>query len=302
MISINAYLDFVLNDFIAYLDENHNLCNLKSVNFDQGQIPDYQDIHVQQYYLLRYAYAYAFEYKQIYKTLFKNYTFSKKITVTSIGCGTMLDYWALVRVLKQTGHKEVSVKYTGIDQIAWQYLFPPRKKDLVVPCLNNIVAEFSQYSSLDSDIYFFPKSISEFSNDDFNCLCDVFEKVPIDQDVVHILISVRSNQGSMARDLERAELLRKSIIKNGFETENTCDNFWHAKNPEEMIRIADSDFEHPSDIIDALIELNAKCVYYQDEHADCDKDCKIRLTRWPILKQGQVCFSILSFERKKYDH
>ena len=298
MVSINNYLDDILKDFLAYLDEGHDLCDLKSVNFDQGQVPDYQDIHVQQYYLLRYAYAYAFEYKQIYKTLFKEYSYPKEITVTSIGCGTMLDYWALARVLKQTGHKEVSVKYTGIDQIEWQYLFQPRKKDSVTSCLNDVIAEFSQYGSLDSDIYFFPKSISEFSDYDFKCLCAIFEKTPISQDVVHILISVRSNQGSMDRDLKRAELLRKAVIKNGFETKNTCDQFWHATNPKEMIRNADSDFEHPSDIIDTLKELNTKCIFYQDEYAACGKDCKNRLTRWPILKQGQVCFSILSFERK----
>ncbi|RKJ60922.1 hypothetical protein D7X33_27275 [Butyricicoccus sp. 1XD8-22] len=174
----------------------------------------------------------------------------------------MLDYWALVRVLKQAGHKEVPVKYIGVDQIEWQYLFQPRKKDSVTHCLNDAIVEFSQYDSLDSNIYFFPKSISEFSDNDFKCLCDIFEKTPISQDVVHILISIRSNQGSMGRDLKRAELLSKAIIKNGFEAEDTCDKFWHATNPEEMIRNADSDFEHPSDIIDTFIELHTKCICY----------------------------------------
>jgi len=168
----------------------------------------------------------------------------------------------------------------------------------VVTCLNDVITEFSQYNSLDSDIYFFPKSISEFSDDDFKCLCDIFEKTPISQDIIHILISVRSNQGSMERDLKRANLLRKSIIENDFETENTCDKFWHATNSEEKIRVADSDFCHPGDIVDTLKELNVKCVNHQDDFADCTKDCVTRLTRWPILKQGQVCFSILSFERK----
>lgn len=298
MISINDYLDKILIEFEAYLAENHELCNLKSVNFDQGRVPNYEDIHVQQYYLLRYAYAYAFEYKQMYKTLFKHYTCPKEIAVTSIGCGTMLDYWALVRVLKQMYRKEVSVKYIGIDQIVWQYVLPQRKNDLVIYCTADAIMEFSQYSSLDSDIYFFPKSISEFSDVDFNCFCNIFEKTPIKQDVIHILISVRSNQGSMERDLQKAELLRKAIVKNGFKTENTCDQFWHATNPNEMIYMADSDFEHPADVIDALKELNARCILYQDAQANCNKDCVSRLTRWPILKQGQVCFSILSFERK----
>lgn len=45
MISINSYLDRILDDFQEYLDEGHQLCDLKSVHFDQGQIPDYEDIH-----------------------------------------------------------------------------------------------------------------------------------------------------------------------------------------------------------------------------------------------------------------
>lgn len=73
MISINDYLDEIFYDFVAYLDEGHELCDLKSVNFDQGRVPDYEDIHVQQYYLLRYAYAYAFEYKRMYETLFERF-------------------------------------------------------------------------------------------------------------------------------------------------------------------------------------------------------------------------------------
>lgn len=34
------------------------LCHLKDVHFDAGKVPDYSDIHVQQLYLLRYAYGF----------------------------------------------------------------------------------------------------------------------------------------------------------------------------------------------------------------------------------------------------
>lgn len=69
MISINGYLDGVLAGFQAYLEEGYPLCDLKSLNYDQGQIPDHKALHVQQYYLLRYAYGCAFEYKFMYRTV-----------------------------------------------------------------------------------------------------------------------------------------------------------------------------------------------------------------------------------------
>ena len=300
MISINDYLDSVLGDFTVYLDEPHELCDLKSLNFDQGRVPNYEDIHIQQYYLLRYAYAYAFEYKLMYDTLFERFFPHGSIDVTSIGCGTMIDYWSLARVLKQRGFPNVSVNYIGIDQVDWCYKIPKRKNDTVTFCYNNAIDEFSQYNFLDSDIYFFPKSISEFSDNDYQKLCKIFEETPITVDQFHILISVRSDQRSMKRDLQRAEQLRCAIIKNGFTTNDHCHEFWKVEDEIEdnKIRTADMDFAHPADIINTLKELNVRCAHYQNNQTNCSEDCVNRLNRWPILNQKQVCFSILSFERE----
>lgn len=299
MISINKYLDRILADFQSYLDEGHELCDLKSVNYDQGQIPDYMDSHVQQYYLLRYAYGYAFEYKAMYETLLKQYPFQKKISVTSIGCGTMLDYWALTRVLKQRKMENVSIKYTGIDQVKWKYQFSPREEDKVTFCKNDAVQELAQYDKLKSDVYFFPKSISEFSDDDFKRLCKVFKKTPIKKDRIHLLVSVRSDERSQQRDSQRVELLSDAIIKNGFQTDDFSDDLQYADDPDKKIRLDDSDFEHPSDVIDCLKKLNVQCSRYQDNREHCELDCEERLNRWPILNQGQVCYIILTFERKE---
>lgn len=296
MISINNYLDTILSDFVSYLDEGHKLCNLKSVNFDRGQVPDYKDVHVQQYYLLRYAYAYAFEYKLMYNKLFETYSYQREIAVTSIGCGTMLDYWALVRVLEQRGKGGMSVYYTGIDQINWQYQVTQRQRDEVIFVQNDVLAEFTQYNSLDSDVYFFPKSISEFSDADFKNFCHMFANKYIKQNQVHIMISVRSDQENMAQDFQNAELLKNAIIRNGFRV--ISDGSWCATKPEEMIYKTDSDFRHPSNIIEYLKELNTCCSHYQINCTHCETDCESRLTRWPILKQGQVHFLTFTFERK----
>lgn len=96
MILINDYVTGILYQFREYLDEGHTLCDLKSVNFSQDNIPDYHDVHLQQYYLLRYAYA--FEYKKMYEALLRRmqsdsqYGFSWRnvIRVHSIGCGSSI--------------------------------------------------------------------------------------------------------------------------------------------------------------------------------------------------------------------
>lgn len=97
MITINQYLDGILHDFKNYVNSGVKLCDLKDVHFDAGRVPDYSNIHVQQLYLLRYAYAYSFEYKRMYHSLIRRMKPDDRIAVTSIGCGSMIDYWALAQ-------------------------------------------------------------------------------------------------------------------------------------------------------------------------------------------------------------
>lgn len=112
MFTINDYLDDILEEFEDYVHSGIRLCDLKSVHFDAGKIPDYSNIHVQQLYLLRYAYAYSFEYKCMYRTLLDRTNFRKNISVTSIGCGSMLDYWALANVVPRS----CDIRYRGIER------------------------------------------------------------------------------------------------------------------------------------------------------------------------------------------
>lgn len=125
MFTINDYLDDILEEFEDYVHSGIRLCDLKSVHFDAGKIPDYSNIHVQQLYLLRYAYAYSFEYKCMYRTLLDRTNFRKNISVTSIGCGSMLDYWALANVVPRS----CDIRYRGIDTIDWAYQMEARIQD-----------------------------------------------------------------------------------------------------------------------------------------------------------------------------
>ena len=117
MITIKNYISMIYDDFREYIDQNVNLCMLKTLNYQAGQKPDYSDIHIQQLYLLRYVFSYAFEYKSMFDTLFAREKFKDSIEVASIGCGNMIDYWGLVEALGEIGSGECYIKYRGI----WRY-------------------------------------------------------------------------------------------------------------------------------------------------------------------------------------
>lgn len=298
MITINEYLDNVLEDFQEYLNSDVCLCELKDVHFDAGRLPDYSDIHVQQYYLLRFAYAYAFEYKCMYLYLFQNHCFGDKIKVVSIGCGTGIDYWSMVAALKEVGLKDKIINYKGIDLIDWNYKLPNRKRDNMHIYRGDVTDVFVNAKSFASDIYFFPKSISEFSEEQMETICEAFEAKPITQDKIHILVSVRSNEYHMQEDRNKVGKLIKAL---------ECTNFYLLKDSEEClcitqgdkkIREIDDDFKHPHDVYSMLSSLNTKCKQYQENGYNCETACEKRLTWKPILSCNQVVFQALTFERK----
>lgn len=69
MISINDYINNIFQVFSGYVKNSEKLCDLNPFTFEEGNIPDYSNIHTQQLYLLRYAFAYAFEYKRMYSKI-----------------------------------------------------------------------------------------------------------------------------------------------------------------------------------------------------------------------------------------
>ena len=89
MITIKNYISMIYDDFREYINQNDNLCMLKTLNYQAGKKPDYSDIHIQQLYLLRYVFSYAFEYKSMFDTLFSREKFKDGIEVASIGCGRL---------------------------------------------------------------------------------------------------------------------------------------------------------------------------------------------------------------------
>lgn len=297
MISIKKYISTVYDDFREYIDKSDNLCILKTLNYQAGQKPDYSDIHIQQLYLLRYAFSYAFEYKSIFDTLFEREKFKDSIQVASIGCGNMIDYWGLVEALDENRNGECRIKYRGVDTTDWKYKIEAREQDEVSFTKANAATIFTKTGTLISNVYIFPKSISEFSNEEFQDICEGFSKKEIQKDKVHILISLRADQGSMDRDMERSEKLILSIKQNGFITKDNAKTYIHYKDEDRGIKKIDYKFEYPDEAIDLLTSLNMKCGSYISNGENCTGDCK-NLNRWPVLKARNIRYQVLSFDRK----
>jgi hypothetical protein len=298
MITINEYLDDVLSDFKEYLASGVKLCELKNVHFDGGRVPDYSDIHIQQYYLLRFAYAYAFEYKCMYEYLFESQPLCNTIKTISIGCGTGIDYWSMVAALKDADLRHRNIEYTGIDLIDWDYKFPHRKRDKMDIYQGDAIDVFLKLNSLVWDIYFFPKSISEFSFDEIDLMCEAFQTKLIKQDKIYILVSIRSNDFNMQDDISKVAKFIKALKKANFHLVKGSDACLKITQEDKKIRELDDDFEHPFDVYNTLASLNEDCNQFQEKGHNCKDDCERRLTWKPILSCRQVIFQALTFERR----
>lgn len=297
LITIKDYISLIYNDFRQYLEQDNDLCVLKTLNYQAGQKPDYSDIHIQQLYLLRYVFSYAFEYKSMFETLFAREKFKENIKVTSIGCGNMIDYWGLVEALAETRANDCTIMYRGLDLIDWNYKIQSREQDIIKFKQDNASSIFGTINRLGANVYIFPKSISEFLNEEFEAICGAFREKEIIKNKIHILISLRSDERSMDRDMERSEKIISAMKQNGYITKDSATTFIHYKNEDRGIKKIDYKFEYPNGALELLTSLNTKCSTYACNGENCTSDCK-NLNRWPVLKARNIRYQVLTFDRK----
>lgn len=295
MIGITQYLEQVFWEFEKYVYEEQDLCKLKCLTFESGSIPDYADENVQQLYLLRYAFAYAFEYTQMYYDVLENMRECDHISVTSVGCGSMLDYWALAYALDSKFFWGTQIEYIGIDKINWGYRFDQRECDTIHWFLGNIIDYFVNINRLDSDIYFFPKSISELSEKDMSVIETIFSRVPIYKNRFFLCISLREDPGSIDRDLVKSKRIINAIKRNGFNTRNAVDEYVLFDGEQGIVK-CDENFIYPEDALYFLKDLNTKC---RDYIKNCMSNCSRYLNRWPILKTNHIRYQVIMFERTR---
>ena len=247
-------------------------------------------------YLLGYAFAYAFEYSRMYLDVLSQMDDVNSISVTSVGCGSMIDYWSLVHALERKHKLDCSIRYVGIDKIDWNYKIPERQNDEVHYLIENAAVFFTGNSQFVSDVYFFPKSISEFSDSELNAMSNSFSSKKIQKDRFFVCISLREDQGSMDRDIQKTKCLIEAIGKNGFKIK------WRSTQNDDFacdkgIVTKDNEFKYPQDALEFVKNLNIECSKYKIQKKNCQSDCQNYLRRCPILRVGHIRYQVIMFER-----
>ncbi len=303
MISIEKYIQEVFGPFKAHLDSNVKLCSLKGVNYDLKNLPDYSDIHIQEYYLLRYAFAYTFEYKQMFLSALQKipwYNPNPTLKILSIGCGNGLDYWSAVNAVMHKGLSS-KIEYHGIDIIDWKYRFCKRENDEMSIEICNAVEYFKTNSELNCNIIFFPKSIGEFSIESFNYICDSIKKIKFTSRSIRLLVSIRSTYSHTRTDMGRVASIVKALEENKVKRFIALDNCLSPyETLENMgIRAFDKDFTYPENAKEFLLELDKMCVSYKTNGRSCQGCESSRLTRHPILLTNKVAFKRINLKEDR---
>lgn len=143
------------------------------------------------------------------------------------------------------------------------------------------VKYFQNAESLPFNVIIFPKSISEFTDDEFNSICDALRGAEFDpaNDKIHFLISFRKDpkkyKGPSQSDLVRCEMIKNAMEDNVFEF---SDEINHSEDSEEKISQVDPEFVYPKQIFKSVKIFGEKIKY-------------------PMLTTKYVSNRIMTFER-----
>ena len=255
---------------------------------------DYSREEAQALYLLRYLYGYAYEYKQLYLSVLDQMKpWGKRLSVTSIGCGSLVDYWSLRAALSSRPGAAEGVDYTGVDLSVWSRKFRIRaaegdRAEFVRADAAAYLREQAASGGEASDIYIFPKSIGEFDGRKtvggtvLEAIRDGLRDIlrASSKDRVWMLFSLPRSDGFAKEDREKCAFLREGLTQAGFHAFGPEDVFVTAEERQAIMR-ADSSFYYPGFV---TLGMNA----YGDYDGKRD----------PVLTTGYECYQALLFERK----
>ncbi|MFC1588032.1 hypothetical protein ACFL54_06970 [Planctomycetota bacterium] len=280
--------------FKRRMKKHGKLCDCKTLTYEGGDIPDYENKILQPYYLLRYFPAYLAEYYLMYKKMLRSlFLKNQQLKVLSIGCGSGIDLWGLYFAIKNKHlNPDEKIDYTGVDLVNWRYFDNMELEDVYFYQKN--IADWEEMDEDNYNVIVFPKSIGEFSVPDFASLCKMFENTTFSEDRICVLCSLMElGRGSdMNRCKKIANILTK---KHGYSCLDDTSKYWHYK--EAGIRKYCWDFVYPDNIKNYLDGLQRHCpTYIENGNVSCKDDCD-NLNRSPILKTTYINYSMLRFKR-----
>lgn len=288
--TITDYLNDVFDSFRSYIDATGDVCKLREVTYEAGNVPDYEDIQVQELYILKYTFSYAFEYMSMYSEILDFFNGAQTLKILSLGCGTMTDYWSLIQALNKTDFeiRPRDIHYTGVDRINWSHKFPNR---LHLPYRfeqQDMIEYIERTDISDTNIFFFPKSICEIP--DMDGFCSVLSNCGLNQSKIVLGVSLRDQDHNREEDMMRTDRMIQAICHNGYRIINDSNNTAYEYLG---IRKYDTSFLYPEGAKEYILSLYEKCT----ESESCDDDCELIEIRQPITTTSYILYRIILFER-----
>jgi hypothetical protein len=292
---ISRKMDEIFTDFQREIQEEY-LCQLKDFRFDRGNIPNYNEEIMQQFYLLKYLPAYLTEYYCIYTELINENFLGTKINVLSIGAGCGIDFWGLKFAFDES-EDEYELSYRGIDAVEWGYQEDFEELNYQIDCI-----DLGQIETIDDhyNIIIFPKSIGEFDDTTFENFLELLKNTTFSKKKLVILSSLIKTRvdWEISRVIQIVNVLEEH---HGYKCKDNPNQYRvYEKNVGEEYRFEEicDTFYYPPNIKKFILELNSHCQGYEENDSEpCNEDCTI-MNRHPIIKTSLVNFQILKFIRE----
>ena len=344
MLTITEYLKGICEKFEEHRNEGTESMRGGKSGTDQLKNRDprlksdgsslYSDLAFQQLYLLKYAYEYGFEYLSMCNEVIEDFADKEQISVVSLGCGTMLDYWALACTLDEREISRPVIKYHGIDAIKWDHSLGAEVRDKDKKTFKFSQESFKNFFERQDnrfntyDIYFFPKSISEFSKNDMELMLNNLSEM--EKNTIYFCISLRkAKKGVSNSDVKRVQDMMDKLEeeKTGFrvkefkcmaatkttvdqlkeqglrvEVEKNDESIWSSKDGDpkrlDLIRLGAKKYIWETDVaqnVGGYPEIPEELLYYIEK---LRKEQAIGKEEQAIRRTTYICDLIIKFERR----
>lgn len=282
----------VFNKFVERLKIPGEYCFIRELDYSSGASPDYSNVTLQYLYMLRYLCAYMCEYYDAYSKILSSNFIRNQLNVFSLGCGCGVDFYALYFVARDKELPPGVFSYSGIDIVQWERLC-----DIESVGSRILIEDFLAWYSLDRrdyNVLFFPKSIGEFSEEQFNEILNILQQSTFEQRQIVMVNSLRKERAEVdsLRTWKLVDILRTSHGYRVCNQRNTRVGFGN-----EAIRsIFCGLFDYPSHVSQNLAAL----INWRDcggrDNRFCSVDCERQIKKQPMLKCGYLMYDIVYLE------
>jgi len=285
----------VFTNFQQTVADRGQLCVCKNLTYEACNTPDYDDLMVQQYYILRYFPAYLVEYYLMYTQMLSLDFLPEQLNVLSIGCGCGVDLWGLKFAISQRGENpDVRITYHGVDKAKWHY-----QDNLGLTNAQFYTGDISNLGrsvAVPYNVLAFPKSIAELPTDVFEGFCQMLKSISFTQD--HIVVACSLMTEGINHDSPRVERIATALATCGFTSLDSTTVHWETKGDRWLGEFCPRrQFNYPDDIKAVVDKMAFACPKYVQNNKSCETGCIGSLNKKPITMSSYIKYALLRFRR-----